>query len=340
MKTLSIALCLLIVPALVSLSSADALTFTEIHYFPDLAPYSYGYQGVGLSDGRLLLWNGDSIYIQSVPRSQTLSLVASGYAGDPGFVALAADGHSVILGAGYSGALYRFDVNAPVNYTPASKICNVSHFSGLFLRDDLLLVDAGNGTRSDLIAVGIGETSCTYAVVVAKPDLSHSCNLCLAPDGHALYAMDGNTGKLQRFDALDIINAYDTKTPFPWASGETIGTSGDFYKLGVCGITPTGNLIIAGSEGWLLPGGIQIVDPQTGNIIDEYDPSGIAAYTSVIYNQYSHDLFAYTNGKVYRALLPDPRLHLGDTVTLSILTAVYLVVGICYLRKRRPVPFI
>lgn len=334
-----------------ALEYGGSTRFTRYDEFPSPAPFSYAVLGAATSDGRLLLWDGDTLYRQRGPQMDLFIPVASGYAGDPGFLAIAPDGHTAVLGAGFMGDLYRFDAYAPEDFTPASVIGNIAHFSGVFLNNTLLLIDAGKAdwSGSELVIFDLeGVKSLPLPVVrkpswpidkqqvVEKPLGSYSCAMTVDPVQGVVYVMDGNLRELRAFSVAALIEAYRNGMTLDWvADGTPIGQPGDYFGGGVSGITPEGYLVIGGSEGldpgtWLpLPGGIQIVDPVSGAIVALLDPAGTAPFTVLIYNPYTHVITVTADGLVYanKPFQGMPALSITGLVLLT------LAMGCC-LRRR------
>src|SRR5690606_21206309 len=92
--------------ALVLISAPAFAAFQQYQNFPQPAPGVFGIVGTGLPDGRLLVWNGNELIVEVDPGLEQFDTIASGYAGDPGFIAISPDWQRLILGAGFSGNLY------------------------------------------------------------------------------------------------------------------------------------------------------------------------------------------------------------------------------------------
>jgi hypothetical protein len=341
---------LLALPA-TALDYGGSTRFTRYDHYPSPAPFAYSVLGAATPDGRLLLWDGDSLYRQRGPNMDRFVPIAQGYTGDPGFLALAPDGHSAVLGAGFSGDLYRFDAYAPVDFSPAAVIGNIAHYSGTFLNDTLLLIDAGKAdwSGSELVIFDLdGGKSLPVPVVVKpswpaekqqvvdKPIGSYSCAMTVAPGQGVVYVMDGNLRELRSFSVAALIDAYRNGLTLDWdTDGTPIGQPGDYFGGGVSGITPEGYLVIGGSEGldpetWMpLPGGIQIVDPASGALVAFLDPTGTAPYTTVTYNPYTHVITVAADGMTY-ANTPFQGLPAASAAGLILLT---LALG-CFMRRR------
>ena len=284
--------------------------------FPEPAPGSFGVQGAFLGDGRLLAWNGDTVYLESGVGTRAIDPVAAGYIGDPGFVTVAPDGATVLLGAGFSGNLYLFDSAHPAEYQPSALAGVVNHFAGAFLSDTLVILDAGlpdfSGSELAVFDLSGGKTvrravvtkSAKYAWpkgrIVNKPPLSWSAGLFVDAENDAVYAMDGNTRELRSFSRSALIAAYGNGLALDWeADGSLIGAPGRFFTGGVSGVTADGLLVIGGSEGYLLPGGIQLVDPVSGLVTDVLDPADNQGYYNAFYNSITREIAAVVDGTAY-----------------------------------------
>lgn len=299
--------------ALLAAAAASALTMARIDGFPAPASGAYGVTAAPLPDGRFLLWNGGTVFVQTAAGSTVYDPVATGYAGDPGFAAVSPDGHTVILGAGYSGDLLEFDVAAPVDYTPAAVVGNQAHFAGTFLNSTLLLLDAGkpdfsgselaifdiSGAKS--APVTVVRKSSRYALpksaIVDKPPYSYSAVLTVDTARGIVYAMDGNTRELRTFSVQALIDAHAAQTALDWETdGALVGQAGLYYTGGACGITADGRIVIGGSEGYLLPGGIQLVRPDTGAVTATLDPTGEGSFYSAAFSPGAQTILALVDG--------------------------------------------
>jgi len=137
--------------------------------------------------------------------------------------------------------------------------------------------------------------------------------------------MDAATLELRAFSVSALINAYETGHTLDWAAdGVLIGAPGAYFNGGVNGIMPDGRLVISGALGWDLPGGVQIVDPDTGLVIETLDPSGVEAYTSVIYNPVTGQITAIADGLAYASgdFAKLPAAGLAGLITLAGLLAI------------------
>lgn len=297
-------------------ASLTSSSFQEITTFPSPAPNSFSVTGANLSDGRLVIWNGETIYFQDAAGGDSFAEAATGYLGDPGFLTLSPDGHTVLLGAGFSPALYLFDTDAPVDFVEGTQIDAPNHFGGAFLSEDLVILDRSKDdwSGSELVIFDLSSAkSLDNATTVLslppnpglkqqilnKPDSSYPSSLSVCPSGTTLYVMDANTRELRSFSVSALIAAHEAQTTLDWATdGTPIGEIGDFYSGGVVGVTPDGYLINAGSEGYLMPGGVRIIDPSDpASVIATFDPAETQDYYSAIYNTVTGEIIATTGAQ-------------------------------------------
>ncbi|HNT89899.1 MAG TPA: immunoglobulin domain-containing protein, partial [Candidatus Hydrogenedentes bacterium] len=293
--------------------TAWAVTITPLADFPAPAPGAYVVTGAALGDGRYLIWDGDAVYIESATGTGGFAPVADGYAGDPGFAAVAEDGHTAVLGGGFNGNLYLFDADQPEDFAPESIVANRPHFTGAFLTDTLVIVDAAkpdfSGSELAIVdlaakggsAVAVVTKSARYAlpktVVIEKPPFSYSSAITVDTVRGVVYAMDGNTRELRQFSVSAIIAAYTGSNVLDWETdGALVGQAGMYYTGGVSGITSEGFLVIGGSEGYLLPGGIQFVALVSGDVVALIDPTGNRDFYSVVFNPVAQTLLALVEG--------------------------------------------
>ncbi|MBI2425900.1 MAG: hypothetical protein HYV27_23955 [Candidatus Hydrogenedentes bacterium] len=325
--------------------AARAQGFGNYEHFPVPAAGSFGIVGAALEDGRLLLWNGDTVYLQFAPGADSFSPVGSGYVGDPGFLIPFPNGNDFLLGAGFGGNLYRFNPGEPADYSPAALIGSVSHYAAAFLSDELLLLDVGTfdpetfETGSQLVTFDLSgakagitpvvtkgpEYFSSDAKTVDKPDGAYSSSVFTDTANGIVYAMDGNTTELRRFSVAALVNAHNTAADLDWAAdGTLVGDPGDFLSGGVSAIDVSGRLVIAGF------GGVQFVAPSLGNpanaaVVETLAPAGSFEFYSVIYNPYFDSIITRIfNGDVQtqeETLVNVPALGLTGLGILTMLLA-------------------
>ncbi len=288
-----------------------------VSQWPDIAPGSFGVTGSSLPDGRLILWNGSDVFIQNAPGGATLEIVATGYQGDPSFVAIAPDGYTALLGPGFSPMVYLFDTRTPTDFVAGSEIAAPNHFSGAFLNQDLVVMDRGldDFSASELVVLDLSGTKGDSAwrsvltfsppplekmTVLDKPQGSFSSGVFVDAATSTLYVMDAGARELRAFDVADVIAAFDGASLLDWATdGILIGAVGSYFSGGVSGVTSEGYLVIGGSEGFLAPGGVQIVDPSDGMVLETLDPAGTQGFYSAIYISALDEIVAVVDGMAY-----------------------------------------
>lgn len=297
-------------------SAASAQVFEPMNNFPSAAPSAFGVTAAALPDGRFLVWNGDTVFVQFAPNADSFQPIATGYIGDPSFVAIAPDGQEAILGAGFSGDLYRLNLNNPQDFAPSAVVANAPHFAGVYLTQDLLLVDAGKpafaGSELAIVDLSSAKRGAVVSVlaipgvenkdlIVDKPPFTYSAVLGVDEAEGLVYAMStfGVPSELRAFAIADILNAYNTSTPLDWTTdGVLIGAAGQFHEGGVAGVLPNGDVIIPGN------GDIQIIDPRLDDptqatIVDSFDPSGVGGFYSVFYNPFTDTIVAWDGVTAY-----------------------------------------
>lgn len=275
-------------------NDADFRVVTNV---PDPAPGASGVVGTAIPDGRFLLWNGDTVYLQREVGGAVFDPIATGYAGDPAFTALNPAGDAVLLGAGFGDGtnanVYLLDFANPQDYAPGDEIVVPSHFSGTFLTSSLVAFDRGDfGSPAEIIVLDLfsmarGEAPQPVKVIQAPPSPardtiitkpSGSFSASVAVHGGLLYVADSGNGQYKSFAVTDVVNAYNSMSTLLWSSGTDIGAPFDYPLGGVSGITPSGNLIMAGF------GSIAEVDPGTELIVDTIAPGGSSVFYGIVYN--------------------------------------------------------
>lgn len=266
-------------------------------------PISTGMAGCALPDGRYLLWNGNTVYIQREPASGVFDAVASGYVGDPSFAILSFDEDYVMLGQGFGNGVtanfYPFDFTDPQDYLSGDEIVVQNHYWAAFLTQTLVAIDRGDfGSPSEIVVIDIsGSRDARGPVtVLRRPDSSARDTIITKPvgsfsasivaDSGTLYVTDAGNGQYKSFPVAGIVNAYNTSGTVAWSAGTDIGTPFQYPMNGVAGVTADGDLLMSGF------GSIAVVDAGTGNIADTYDPAGTGPFYGMIYNDITEDFIA------------------------------------------------
>ncbi len=260
--------------------------------------------GCGLPDGRYLLWNGNTVFIQREAGSGVFDAVASGYIGDPSFAILSFDESYVLLGQGFGNGVtanvYPFDYADPQDYQGGDEIVIQKHYWGAFLSPTLLALDRGDfGSPAEIVVIDLSiarrslpapvtvlsrPVSAARDTIITKPVGSFSASIVVS--GGTLYVADAGNGQYKSFSVADIVNAYNTSGTVAWSAGADIGTPFQYPMNGVSGVTTGGDLVMSGF------GSIAVVNPGTGNILDTYDPAGTGPFYGMIYNDVTEDFIA------------------------------------------------
>lgn len=292
-------------------AGASAQSYTQFQNFPD--PAIYAVVGTGLPDGRVVVWNGDGVYAQVFVGGDSFREVASGYAGDPAFIDLSPDGHTLLLGGGYNGMLYLLDMDNPVDYTTGSEVFNVGHYSGAFLTGDLVVLDRGKGDwqNDEIGIVDLSADPIAYKAIMDKPasgdvgagSAAGSAMLALDASRTTLYATEylydssfwfTVGAQLKSIAVADLVSAHASSSTLDWVTDATaIGADLDFGASGPIAVTNDGNLLIG--DFWI--DGLQVVDPGTATIVETLSPNGLGMGTyGAIYNRYTDDIIVLNNG--------------------------------------------
>jgi len=254
---------------------ADPLpTFSEQTNFPTTT--AFGVVADTLGDGRFIAYDGTNIWIQDAVDANAYTDVATGYTGDPAIIAVNPDGHTCLVGAGFTGELWLFDADAPAD-AGAPLLTSGSDFFAEWINTTQVVIDraffVGPGAfdfEAELILLDIGTTT-VRTVVSAKGGASAMC--VLDSSFQTLYMADGLTGETRTAAVADLVNAFDTSTPVAWATLPTFGT---FSTGGPGALTPERTLIYGGF------GGVQFVDIASGTSDGIVDPAGTGTYNFLV----------------------------------------------------------
>lgn len=260
--------------------------YVRVESFPTAVTRPYGNISVQfLPDGRLVAWDGDTVYVQALAGGDLLRPVARGYVGDTAFLAVSPDGHTLVLGAGLSSKLYKLDLNAPVDYTPGSELGVYGHYWGVFLDAQFLLIDrmAHDWSTDELAIIDVTNPTLAPISVMDKPKAADvpvhgfaaSAGLAVDRENGYVYTMgllfDSSSmvveSSLKRIPLSVLINSYYADTKLQWASFPAI-TPGPTLTGGPVAVTNNGDVLVVGF------GGVERVNPATGAVLGTYAPGG------------------------------------------------------------------
>lgn len=237
-----------------------------------------------LGDGRFIVYDGDKVFVETGADEGTFIELASGYLGDPAFIAVAPDGHRCLLGAGEvdwesdpsNDWVWLLDADAPEDAPPVDGFGNVSdglalvtsNYWGTWIDDDLVLIEAAPGWVSELGILDV--TDGTYRKVVNKGESSASLVMgswLTQGDVFATIGYGAGTGTTRRFAVQDLVDvfqrpAYNPVTsPLDWTDGAYVGVYSDF-NAGPSAATAAGMLIFGSHNSEIL-----YVNPLTGQAL-------------------------------------------------------------------------
>ncbi len=256
---------------------ADPLpAFSEQTNFP--VSTAFGVVADTLGDGRFVAYDGTNIWVQDAVGTNAYTNVATGYTGDPAIIAVNPDGHTCLVGAGFTGDLWLFDANAPSD-AGAPLVTSGSDFFAEWINATQVVIDraffVGPGPfdyEAELILVDVSTISPTVSTVVsAKGGASAMC--VLDSFQQILFATDGLTGETRTVPVADLVNAFDTSTPVAWSTLPVFGT---FSTGGPGALTPERTLIFGGF------GGLQFVDAASATLDGSVDPSGTGTFNYLV----------------------------------------------------------
>lgn len=350
LSTRNATLCLGLLSLISIQAYAQDIVFSEAPEFPEAAPGAYGILIDALSGGQLVVWNGDKVYRQTLPNGNQFLPIASGYVGDPGFLAVGPDGHTLLLGAGYSGKLYVLDAANPHDYVPGSEVATLAHYSGVFLTSTLVLLDRGVYPYAELGILDL--TSGTYRAVMSKPApadvdaiagaFAASARLAVNASRTTVYTMslmyDAGfaviRNELKQIPVAALLAAYEASAELDWTTDAlAIGGNGDFQDGGPSAVTRDGEVLIGGF------GGVQRVNPISATVTATYQPCGFDYY-AVGYNWYEDSVYPiasdldWSMDVVYARVGELSSLPVSGVTGMIALVAVLTALSI--IRLRRP----
>ena len=251
--------------------------FQPLDGFPTPAEGAFGVTVDALKDGRFIAYDGDSVLVQERRGSDSFVPIATGYPGDPGFISVSPDGRTALLGAGFMGEVWVLDLDAPVDAAEPIAVLS-GNFSAAWLTDGQIVVNRATQPDPDVFVfeaelgiLDLGAEPVTYDIVV-QPAGGASADVAVGPFGKRLYTADGLTGDTRYFETAALLEAAENGTSIAWEDGVLLGT---YNTGGPFGVTPDGRrLLIGGADPVEFLGSILVVDALSGEIVDEFNPSG------------------------------------------------------------------
>jgi hypothetical protein len=277
------------VPA--QLSTSAAVTFTPGPVsVPQPAPGSFTTVVDFLKDGRAVVFDGFTVYVQESIGSSTLvpiGTLPAEYAGgtDPAFIEVSPNGQTIVLGGGAGGSRYpdpNFNGNIflmPVTGGEATLLGRYPwSIEGTFRGPNELVFGEGETfgllTGSvEMVDIKTGEQTTLIGPIPGDPSgiaFDRQGNLYVGLG----YAQDpSRTGEIRVFDKQDVQEAIRTGVPLPYDSGRLITQvlSGGPFVFDNDGHLWVGGGDLFGTTGSY--GFFAQVDVETGEILNRYDPS-------------------------------------------------------------------
>ncbi|HEO70913.1 MAG TPA: hypothetical protein ENN80_06575 [Candidatus Hydrogenedentes bacterium] len=268
--------------------------------YPDVFEEMPGYPAMAgpvvadvLGDGRFILYEGlgsggGNIYIEHAKGSGTFSLSATGYQGDPAFIAVAPDGHTCLIGGGAVDWLgdpsndwvWLFDADHPADapatdpgtgYVSDGLALVLNNWWGAWLNEHLVLMEAADAMWVGEIGI-LDVNAGVYRKVVDKQASTAACVLGAYQTSDWVFSTVGygaTVGETRRFNVQALIGVFESPSynpatsPLSWESGALVGTYADF-GAGPSAVGEAGTLIFGSLNGRIL-----YVDGATGEQVGE-----------------------------------------------------------------------
>lgn len=238
------------------------------------------------SDGRLIAFDGFTVYIQQDPDSATfttLGTLPEAYRGatDPGFVAVSPNGNTLLLSAGAGGAQFpdpAFNGNLfelPISGGEATLIGTYPFIGvGEFLGNGRVVFGQSQTTVGSVEALNLNTLAKQTLIGNIPGDPGG-----VAFDGQGnLYVGLGSSptaaraGEIHKFSNAALLGALVTGTPLDFDTDSTI--IADILNAGDLEFDAQGHLFVGGSDFAGGPAGfVAEVNVATGTIINRYDPT-------------------------------------------------------------------
>ncbi len=258
--------------------------FDAFSQFPTSA-FGYGVMLGNLPDGRFVLYDGDQVKVQTGRGEDGWQHIASGYAGDATFCAVSPSGRMALLGGGYNGKIFRLDLIAPQDYSPAADcITGLPNYWAVFLDETRVFVEATPVWGSSEIQLADFSSGVPVLRKVLDKPGHYGAAFALSPRRDLLYATAGDTGEVRIFHVSALLDAFAADVPLTWMDGAVLGT---YNKGGVSAVSSNGTLIAGTWEN-----SVQFIDSTTGEIAGLLDPDPVG-YNSYVpfYNHVTNTVY-------------------------------------------------
>jgi hypothetical protein len=256
---------------------------------PQPAPGSFTTVVDFLQDGRVVVFDGFTVYVQESIGSSTLVPIGTlpaefQGATDPAFIEVSPNGRTIVLGAGAGGSQFpnpEFNGNIfllPVEGGEATLLGRFPFSIEATFRGPNELVFSQGETFGlltgsvELVDINTGEQ-----VTLVGPVPGDATGVAFDKQGNLYvglgFAQDpSRTGEIRRFDKQDVQEAIRTGVPLPYDSGTLVTQvlSGGPFEFDSAGNLWVGGGDLFGSTGSF--GFFAQVDVETGEILNRFDP--------------------------------------------------------------------